>query len=78
MNLLETSLRVPLIIRPALGLKANAAAAQRHGGRRFSGGSGQMHGGNVAVYSHPVESLDIFPTVVALAGLPAPPVEMQL
>eukprot|EP00729_Bicosta_minor_P018329 gene18329-30585_t len=56
MNLLETSLRVPLIIRPVGYAKRNT----------------------VAVYRHSVELLDVFPTVVDLAGLPAPPATMGL
>ena len=85
MNLLETSLRVPLLIRPARSAAtsrgASSGSAPEHAGRVGSAGAAAfraLHSGNVAVYSHPVESLDIFPTVVALAGLPAPPAAMQL
>ena len=47
MNLLETSLRVPLIIR---------TAPQDHISAR-------------AIYDHPVELVDLFPTIAALARL---------
>ena len=58
MNLLETSLRIPLIVRPA----ANRQTAGRV----------------VGIYPHPVEALDLYPTVVSLAGLPAPPAQWGL
>ena len=53
MNLLEQSLRVPLLIRPA----PNDQRLRR----------------TVAVYPHPVELLDLFPTLATLAGVPPPP-----
>jgi arylsulfatase A-like enzyme len=57
MNLLETSLRVPLLVRPA---PRDA---------RFA---------TMAVYDQPVELVDLFPTVAALAGVAAPPAEWRL
>ena len=58
MNLLETSLRVPLIIKPAV---ARAGVAKESND-------------NVRVYSHPVELLDLFPTLITLANAtPAAP-----
>eukprot|EP00039_Didymoeca_costata_P024132 m.9381 g.9381 ORF g.9381 m.9381 type:complete len:530 (-) comp4056_c0_seq2:699-2288(-) len=50
MNLLETSLRVPLLIRPAPSANMRV----------------------VPVYHHPVELLDLYPTMAGLAGLPPP------
>lgn len=61
MNLLETSLRVPLLIRPALNDVRYSAA-----------------GGPRKIYKHPVELLDLFPTIVALAALPPPPAAWAL
>jgi arylsulfatase A-like enzyme len=58
MNLLEQSLRVPLLIRPAPS------------DGRFAD--------TVAVYKHPVELLDLFPTLATLAGLPPPPDAWEL
>ena len=58
MNLLEQSLRVPLLIRPAPS------------DSRFTT--------TVPIYNHPVELLDLFPTLATLAGLPPPPVAWQL
>ena len=58
MNLLETSLRIPLIVRPA----ATRQTADRV----------------IRIYPHPVEALDLYPTVVSLAGLPPPPAEWGL
>jgi iduronate 2-sulfatase len=60
MNLLETSLRVPLMIRPAPSDPVLGA------------------GRAVPLYHHPVELLDLFPTLTALAGLPLPPAEWKL
>lgn len=60
MSLLETSLRVPLMIRPA---PAHTALG---GGRA------------VPVYHHPVELIDLFPTLTSLAGLPPPPKSWKL
>lgn len=62
MNLLETSLRVPLLIKPA-PLDARFAPARA---------------GLPAVYPHPVELLDLLPTLAGLASLPAPPAEWKL
>lgn len=56
MNLLETSLRVPLLIRPAGGRRADSPPR----------------------YRHPVELVDLYPTLAALTGLPAPPSEWGL
>lgn len=58
MNLLETSLRVPLIIKPAV---ADATVAKESSD-------------NVHVHSHPVELVDLFPTLITLANAtPAAP-----
>ena len=65
MNLLETSLRVPLIIKPA----TTTASPRR---------SGPGHGNNVRLYSHPVELLDLFPTLAALAHIPPPAADQHL
>ena len=62
MNLLETSLRVPLLVKPA-PLDARFAAPRA---------------GLPAIYDHPVELLDLFPTVSGLASLPAPPSAWRL
>ena len=48
MNLLEPSLRVPLIIKPSAAASSSSIS-------------------NVQIYSHPVELVDLFPTLVALA-----------
>ena len=63
MNLLETSLRVPLVIRPAPHDRRLAAAA--------AAGAGAGAGARVAW--DPVELVDLFPSLAALAGLPPPP-----
>jgi hypothetical protein len=63
MNLMETSLRIPLIIRPAAS------------DRRFHRGGGPPA---ASVYPHMVELVDLFPTVAALAGLAPPPGTWQL
>lgn len=62
MNLLETSLRVPLLIKPA-PLDARFAPPRA---------------GLPAVYPHPVELLDLMPTLAGLASLPAPPAAWKL
>ena len=62
MNLLETSLRVPLMIRPAKSIKARAKSQPPT--RRL--------------YTHPVELLDLYPTLVGLAGLPTVPAGWNL
>ena len=62
MNLLETSLRVPLLIKPA-PLDARFALP---------------HAGLPPIYPHPVELLDLMPTVAGLASLPAPPAAWKL
>ena len=58
MNLMETSLQIPLIIKPA------ASSIQKNvQNRKITNEQ----------YNHPVELVDIFPTAVALAGLPKIP-----
>ena len=60
MNLLETSLRVPLIIKPP------------------SQSQQQQRRSNVKVYTHPMELLDLYPTLTTLAGIAPPPADQQL
>ena len=62
MNLLETSLRVPLIIKPP-------SQSQQQQQQRRS---------NVKVYTHPMELLDLYPTLTTLAGIAPPPADQQL
>ena len=65
MNLRETSLRVPLMIRPAL----NDVRFWRKTGHGLPPAS---------VYRHPVELVDLFPTLASLGNLSAPPDEFKL
>jgi arylsulfatase A-like enzyme len=65
MGLLDASTRVPLIVRlPPSTAAATAARRQRQQQPR--------------VYYEPVELVDLYPTLAALAGLPAPPAAWAL
>ena len=76
MNLLETSLRVPLLVRPAPRDARFATAPTRW--RRMGARARPRAVGPFAVYDQPVELVDLFPTVAALAAVSAPPAEWHL
>lgn len=63
MNLLETSLRIPLIIRPA------ATDTRFHAGGTVP---------QAKIYPHQVELVDLFPTLAGVAGLRPPPSQWAL
>lgn len=64
MSLREQALRVPLIIRPS------NAAAYIHKTRTDTR--------HKRMYNHPVELIDLYPTLVSLAGLPLPSSKFNL